>query len=180
MLDLDTLRQRCAEGQTYEYLYFWGHQPSRTGLVTKSCFSQWYASSFAVDGKLYPTAEHWMMAAKARLFGDDESLIAILDADSPREAKAIGREVRDFDEATWTDNARKLVTEGNIAKFEQNDQIRKFLIGTGDAVLVEASPYDRIWGIGLKVDDARAKYPDTWRGQNLLGFALMDVRDVLR
>lgn len=179
MLDLNTLRQRCSNGETFEYLYFWGHQPSKTGKITKSCFSQWYESSFTIDGVFYPTAEHWMMAAKARLFEDDETLAEILVASDAKTAKALGRKVQNFDDGLWKENARRLVTEGNVAKFEQNSELEEFLLGTGDSVLVEASPYDRIWGIGLKADDERAKHPNTWQGQNLLGFALMDVREDL-
>jgi ribA/ribD-fused uncharacterized protein len=99
--------------------------------------------------------------------------------DDPKTAKALGRTVKNFDDDLWKANARRLVTEGNLAKFEQNGELRAFLVGTGNLVLVEASPYDRIWGIGLMADDERAKNPATWQGQNLLGFALMDVRDKL-
>lgn len=179
MLVLKELRQRCSNGEQFEYLYFWGHQPSKDGKVTKSCLSQWYESSFTVDGIVYQTAEHWMMAAKARLFGDEESLLQILDSSDPKAAKALGRKVKNFDGSLWDENARRVVTEGNIAKFSQNYHLREFLLGTGDALLVEASPYDRIWGIGLKADDERSKNPAKWQGQNLLGFALMDVREEL-
>ncbi|MCA9071973.1 MAG: NADAR family protein [Planctomycetaceae bacterium] len=180
MLTLDALRERCSNGEAFEYLYFWGHQPSKSGKVTNSCFSQWFASPFTIEDIFYLTAEHWMMAGKARLFGDDESIEKILKAHDPKSAKALGRKVKKFDDAVWQENARRLVTEGNIAKFSQNDDLKEFLLGTGDVVLVEASPYDRIWGIGLKAKDERAKHPSTWEGQNLLGFALMDVREVLR
>lgn len=120
------------------------------------------------------------MAAKARLFEDDETLADILVASDAKTAKALGRKVQNFDNDVWQENARQLVTEGNVAKFEQHSELKEFLLGTGDSVLTEASPYDRIWGIGLKADDERAKHPDTWQGQNLLGFALMDVRDAVR
>jgi ribA/ribD-fused uncharacterized protein len=180
MLDLETLRQRCSDGETFEYVFFWGHQPSKTGKITKSCFSQWYSSPFEIDGTSYPTAEHWMMASKARLFGDQEILAQILDSTDPKRAKALGRKIKGFDDALWQQNSRRLVTEGNLAKFGQNGDLLEFLLGTGEAVLVEASPYDRIWGIGLKADDKRVKHPDKWQGQNLLGFALVDVRDELK
>lgn len=180
MLTLNALRERCSNGETFEFLFFWGHRPSKSGQVTKSCFSQWYDASFTVDGIHYKTAEHFMMAGKARLFGDEAALEQILAAPEPKTAKALGRKVKGFDETQWKENARRLVTEGNLAKFSQNDDFRQFLLSTGNAVLVEASPYDRIWGIGLKADDERAQHPDTWRGQNLLGFALMDVRQQLQ
>lgn len=180
MLSLEQLRRRCADGEQLRYLYFWGHQPSRNGKITSSCLSQWFAASFTIDDVFYATAEHWMMASKARLFGDDEALRNILTAADPKTAKALGRKVRNFDEAVWGKNCRQLVTDGNLAKFSQNEPLRDFLLSTGDQVLVEASPYDRIWGIGLKATDEKAKHPATWEGQNLLGFALMDVRTQLR
>jgi len=138
--------------------------------------SQWFAASFEIEGIIYPTAEHWMMASKAKLFGDDETLQQILDSADPKTAKALGRNVKNFDESVWKTNCRRFVTEGNSAKFGQNEALKAFLLGTEDQVLVEASPYDTIWGIGLKATDSKAKHPDTWQGQNLLGFALMDVR----
>jgi ribA/ribD-fused uncharacterized protein len=180
MLDLASLRKRCADGEKFRFLFFWGHQPSRDGRITASCLSQWYEASFEIAGVVYSTAEHWMMASKARLFSDDGTLHAILESVDPKTAKALGREVKNFDDESWNENCRRLVTEGNIAKFSQNKELGDFLLATGDQVIVEASPYDRIWGIGLKADDERAKHPDTWQGQNLLGFALMDVRDAFR
>ena len=180
MLDLRTLINRSLNGESFDYVYFWSHQTSKSGEITKSCCSQWYPSPFIVGDTLYATAEHWMMAEKARLFKDDETLAQIIDSTDPREAKELGRKVRNFDSTRWTKEARRIVTEGNMAKFEQNDELKAFLISTGDAVLVEASPHDNIWGIGLQEDDERAKHPQTWLGKNLLGFALMDVREALR
>ena len=176
MLDLIQLRRRCSDGEKFRYLFFWGHQPAKDGIITSSCLSQWYGASFEIAGVVYPTAEHWMMASKARLFADDETLQQILESADPKTAKALGRKVKHFNDDVWKANCRRLVTEGNVAKFGQNEPLRAFLLGTGDQVLVEASPFDRIWGIGLKSTDAKAKHPDTWQGQNLLGFALMDVR----
>jgi ribA/ribD-fused uncharacterized protein len=176
MLDLAQLRQRCSNGEQFRYLFFWGHQPAKDGKITSSCLSQWFAASFEIANVYYPTAEHWMMASKARLFGDDETLQQILAATDPKTAKALGRQVKDFDEAIWKENCCRLVTEGNLAKFSQNEALCAFLVGTEDHVLVEASPYDRIWGIGLKATDEKAKHPATWEGQNMLGFSLMDVR----
>ncbi|MBI1249130.1 DUF1768 domain-containing protein [bacterium] len=180
MLDIETLRKRSADGECFEYLYFWGHRPSRSGKIIKTCLSQWYQSAFTVDGVLYPTAEHWMMAGKARLFQDEESLAQILDCLHPYDVKALGRQVKNFNDAVWKQNARRLVTEGNLAKFSQNEQLKEFLLETENAVLVEASPHDRLWGIGLRANDERVQDPAAWQGQNLLGFALMDVREQLR
>ncbi|RAH97253.1 DUF1768 domain-containing protein [Acuticoccus sediminis] len=163
-----------------KFLYFWGHQPARDGQLTTACFSQWWPAAFEVDGIRYPTAEHWMMAEKARLFGDEPAVRQIHMAASPKQAKQIGRDVRGFDQATWDREKRRIVTEGGLAKFSQNPALGTFLLSTGDRVLVEASPVDRVWGIGLAADDKRAANPLQWRGENLLGFALMCVRDRLR
>ncbi|MCA0275203.1 MAG: NADAR family protein [Proteobacteria bacterium] len=163
-----------------QFLFFWGHQPSKDGTITSSCLSQWWAASFLVDGVGYPTAEHWMMAEKARLFGDHEIASRILGAGSPKQVKQFGREVRGFDATLWDREKGRIVAEGNKHKFGQNPALRDFLLSTGDAVLVEASPVDAVWGIGLAADDDRAGDPLQWRGENLLGFALMEVREGLR
>ncbi|SDQ31327.1 hypothetical protein SAMN04489764_0163 [Thermostaphylospora chromogena] len=167
-------------GEQVRYLMFWGHRPPRSGGVGRGCLSQWWPSPFTVDGVSYRTAEHYMMAAKARLFGDEEAAAAILEAEHPGQAKRIGCTVRGFDERGWEAARFDIVVEGNLAKFGQHPELREYLIGTGDRVLVEASPVDRIWGIGLTADDERAHDPARWRGLNLLGFALMQVRRTLR
>ncbi|WBC16379.1 NADAR family protein [Micromonospora sp. WMMA1998] len=166
-------------GETVKYLHFWGHRPQRDGSVGAGCLSQWWPAAFTVDGREYATAEHWMMWHKAMLFGDHEIAGRVLAATHPHRAKALGRQVRDFDEATWTARRFDIVVAGSVAKFGQHDELRRFLLGTGGRVLVEASPTDRIWGIGLAADDPRAGDPATWRGDNLLGFALMRARDAL-
>jgi len=167
-----------AQGHRPEYLLFWGHQAPKSG-VDKSCFSQWFEAEFTVDGIRYRTAEHFMMAGKARLFGDAETCERILAARTPAEAKKLGREIRNFDEAAWVASRLDIVTRGNIEKFTQNPPLGAFLLGTGHQVLVEASPVDFVWGIGLAKDHADAHNPARWRGLNLLGFALMDVRDTM-
>lgn len=176
-MDIDELKTRCAAGETFRYLFFWGHAEARAGEVSAACLSQWYPAEFTIAKQRYPTAEHWMMASKARLFGDEEMRAKILAAPDPSKAKALGRKVRDFDERVWTSMRRQLVREGNIAKFKQNPPLEKFLLATAGQVLVEAAPNDGIWGIGLAATDPLAKDPATWRGFNLLGFALMDARD---
>lgn len=98
-------------------------------------------------------------------------------APSPSAAKKLGRRVRGFDDATWNERRYSIVVRGNVAKFAQHPDLRDFLLGTKNRVLVEASPVDRIWGIGLAEDDERAVDPKQWQGLNLLGFALMKVRD---
>jgi ribA/ribD-fused uncharacterized protein len=163
-----------------EFLFFWGHRPSKNRRITAACLSQWWQASFEVGGTHYATSEHWMMAEKARLFQDDETMSRILNATSPEDAKKLGRQVRRFDETVWNRERLRVVEEGNFQKFKQNDLLRDFLISTADLVLVEASPVDRVWGIGLAENDQRASNPLLWRGENLLGFCLMQVRDRLR
>ncbi|RVU90734.1 NADAR family protein [Flavobacterium columnare] len=162
-----------------KFLFFWGHQPSNDGSITKTCFSQWWQSSFTVDGITYPTAEHWMMAQKAKLFNDEEMFDKIIKANSPHQAKKLGRLVKGFDNEIWNAQRFDIVVQGNYHKFSQNEALKEFLLNTNDRILVEASPVDKIWGIGLTGDDPKANNPKTWNGQNLLGFALMEVRDIL-
>ena len=145
-------------------------------LFWRGIFSQWHPTSFVVEGVHYPTAEHWMMASKARLFGDDPALKAILASDSPKEAKGIGREVNNFDKQFWETKCFDIVVKGNRCKFYQNADAKKRLLDTGNKILVEASPDDKIWGIGIGQGDIRATNPALWNGQNLLGQALMVVR----
>lgn len=171
---------RCARsGARVKYLHFWGHRRPSGGGVGPGCLSQWWPAPFTVDGVRYATAEHWMMAGKARLFGDAEAERRALAAGSPAAAKAVGRTVRGFDEAVWRRERFALVAEGSRHKFGQHPELRDFLLATADRVLVEASPVDRVWGIGLAADDERAGDPARWKGLNLLGFALMEARESL-
>lgn len=175
-LDAEALRARVAAGERFAYLHFWGHRPRADGRPSKACFSQWFDAPFEVDGVRYATAEHWMMAGKARLFGDADALERVLSDEDPGAAKKAGRAVRGYDEERWRQARFDLVTAGNLAKFSQYPALRGFLLSTGDQVLVEASPLDAIWGIGLAAADPRAHDPAQWPGLNLLGFALMAVR----
>lgn len=162
-----------------QFLFFWGHHPSKNKEITKSCLSQWWKSDFEAEGIKYNTAEQWMMAKKAELFKDTEALNKILSSEDPKDVKQLGRTIRNFNDTTWDSNKYEIVKQGNLLKFSQNLLLRDFLVATGNSIIVEASPYDNIWGVGLKGDDVRTKNPDTWQGLNLLGFALMEVRDGL-
>jgi len=165
------------QGHRMKYLFFWGPQQHTSGGVDKTCLSQWYEGyDFTIDGVTYRTAEHWMMAHKARLFGDEEAFDRIIEASHPRQAKELGRKISAFDEATWVAHRSEIVTVGNVGKFSQHPDLNAYLIGTGSRILVEASPLDRIWGIGMAADHDHATQPDQWRGLNLLGFALMEAR----
>lgn len=159
-----------------EYLFFWGHTPRSGGGSGPWVLSQWWPAAFTHDGVIYASAEHFMMAAKARLFGDAAAERAIVAATSPADAKRLGRQVAGFDETRWRAERFAIVREASLAKFSADRALRDYLLGTGEAVLVEASPDDRVWGIGLPASDERARDPARWRGENLLGFALMHAR----
>lgn len=181
-LHREGLANALAQGRRLKWLHFWGHEPHPSGALTTSCLSQWWAGHpFIVDGITYPTAEHYMMAEKARLFGDEGMRQRILASRHPGEAKKLGRLVAHFSDGIWKAQRWRIIVEGNLAKFSQHEPLRAFLtITTGRYVLVEASPYDRIWGIGLGKEHPDAANPAKWPGLNLLGFALMDVRERLR
>lgn len=175
----EALIRAVRAGARVGYLHFWGHRPRPDGRIGASCLSQWWPAPFTVDGVAYATAEHWMMAAKARLFEDAAAERAALAAGHPAEAKKAGRLVRGFDEAVWARERFRIVVEGSVHKFGAHPELLAYLLGTGDRVLVEASPVDRVWGIGLAADDEAAMDPERWRGPNLLGFALMEARERL-
>lgn len=177
---LEALRDAVRAGQRFEYVMFWRPRAAADGSVTASCLSQWWMGDFVVDGATYSSAEQWMMAGKARLFGDDAALAAVMAENDPAKVKKLGRTVRGFDTARWRAACEEHVTRGNEAKFSQDARLRAYLLGTGDAVLVEASPHDAVWGIGLGAEDERATDPLRWPGENLLGFALMRARERLR
>lgn len=182
----DTIRSRqqlieaVRQGFLPDFLFFWGHTPTGRAPVGKECLSQWWLAEFTVDDVKYPSAEHYMMAEKARLFGDSAALGPILEAPTPMAAKRLGRSVRGFDEQRWAAVRFEIVIAANHAKFSQNLALCTFLLETGSQVLVEASPYDRVWGIGLAQADPRVNDPALWQGLNLLGFALMETRRQLQ
>ena len=178
--NLNWLITRIEKKERIKFLFFWGHQRSKNGDLTTACFSQWWAAPFVVEDVRYPTTEHWMMAQKALLFNDQEIYQQIIAAKSPAEAKEWGRQVRQFEEAIWNAERSTIVVRGNAEKFGQNSDLQEFLLNTKERILVEASPVDSIWGIGLAADSEHAANPERWNGLNLLGFALMEARDQLR
>ena len=161
-----------------DFVLFWGHEDRGKGL-TKVCLSQWYQCPFVVEGQYYNCAEQYMMAEKARIFGDEEIRQQILAEYSQMAMKKLGRKVRDYDDEIWKEKRFDVVVKGNIAKFSQNEKLLDFLLSTDDKILVEASPKDTVWGIGLDESSPEAIQPRKWIGENLLGFALMEVRDIL-
>lgn len=151
-----------------KFTFFW-HGP----------FSQWHASRFEIDGVSYSHAEQWMMAEKARLFGDADVERQIMAATNPKAQKALGRKVRGFDERIWNANAKPIVKNGSLAKFSQNSVLLEALLATDGTTLVEASPYDKVWGIGLAIGDPRSLSRSTWQGTNWLGEVLTETREEL-
>ena len=172
----ETLVAHLEAGNTASYLLFWGHTPKDPSRIDASCLSQWFPRAFEVDGVRYATAEHFMMAEKARLFRDEAALARILACATPAEAKQIGREVKGFEPEAWGRARSEAVVRGNVGKFGAHEDLREFLLATDEKVLVEASPRDRIWGIGMGRSNPDALIPARWRGLNLLGFALMEAR----
>ena len=169
-----------ASGKKHNFIYFSEHKRQFRNRLCPSCFSQWYPSKFAVGSRSFSCAEQYMMDAKAALFGDKEAQDRIMEAERPSEHRAIGRTVRGFDPGTWDKMKYTIVVNGNWRKFSQNQALKHFLLETGDAVLVETDPNDTVWWIGFGAEAPQAADPAKWRGENLLGFALMEVRDELR
>ncbi len=183
---VEDLRRAEDAGVELAFLHFWEHASSGDGAAGPWCLSQWWPAPFTVNGppssagRMFATAEHYMMWRKARLFDDDAVAAAVLETTDPARAKALGREVASFSTQRWAQHRFDAVVAGNLAKFGQNPDLRRYLLGTGDQVLVEASPEDEFWGIGLAADHPDAFSPSRRPGTNLLGFALIQVRAALR
>lgn len=141
--------------------------------------SNWYLSEFTVGGITFSSMEQFMMYQKAVCFGDKNTAGKILETDDVARIKALGRLVLNYDESCWNGIRQIVVYEGLIAKFSQNEGLKKRLKATGNAVLAECAVWDKIWGIGLSMKDADRFLVGRWRGQNLLGYALMMVREKL-
>ena len=153
-----------------KYTFFWNGP-----------FSQWDESPFmALDGLMYNCAEQFMMGQKALLFQDEETFKKIMTTTNPREQKKLGRQVKNFNPIIWNTMSTLFVYDANLFKFSQNEKHREALLATGDTILVEASPYDKIWGVSLSEDDPRINDMSTWQGQNRLGFILTRIREVIR
>jgi ribA/ribD-fused uncharacterized protein len=143
-------------------------------------FSQWYPSEFETEGLKFKCCEQYMMYRKSIIFGDSEMADLIMQSKDPKVQKMLGRRVKNFDEKIWGEKNFQIVYKGNYEKFTQNPKLKETLLATGDKILVEASPYDRIWGIGLREDNELIKDPKNWRGQNLLGWVLTLLKHELR
>lgn len=174
---LSWLTERYDRGESLEFIFFWAHAKKLGRSVGEFVLSQWYPSPFSVNEVMYKTAAHWMMARKAALFGDRVNFEKIIQADRYEDLKMLSRGIKHFDESVWREWKYEIVKEGNFHKFNQNKKLKAYLLSTTDRVLVEASPCDRVWGIGLPEESKYISDPYSWNGLNLLGFALMEVRD---
>ena len=174
MLSRRELVDQEASGTRHKYLKFWSHEPLTK--VGANCLSQWFPSPFIIDGHQYLTTEHWLMSEKAKMFGDQAALERLSVSQHPGQAKAIGRSVEGYDDDRWSEARGEVAVAGNLAKFDQNPDLRAFLAATGERVLVEASPTDLVWGIGRAANDPGSDHAESWLGENLLGFVLMEVR----
>lgn len=167
--------QNYSQSHQVHYCFFYSHKRNKL----TSSLSQWYSSNFDYLGQEYCCMEQMMMASKAQLFNAQEIMQKILQSKDPKEIKQLGRMVPNFSDQIWDQVKHSIVLNGNFRKFISNVEIRDFLINTKDAILVEASPYDRIWGIGMEENNQNINNLSLW-GQNMLGFALMEVRDELQ
>ena len=142
--------------------------------------SNWYLSDFTVDGVSFSSMEQYMMYQKAVVFKDKDIASKILKTDDVERIKEYGRQVSNYDDTVWNDVRQIVIYKGLLGKFKQNEELKKELLDTGDDILAECAVSDKIWGIGLSMKDSNKNDIKAWRGQNLLGFALMLVRDELR
>jgi ribA/ribD-fused uncharacterized protein len=156
--------------ETEKFVFFW---------ETADIYSNWYPAKFRMDGHTFANSEQAMMYEKAKLMGDESSIAKILKTTDPKKVKKLGREVKPWKEDLWKKHRLEIMTRVCLAKFKSNPTLTEKLKATGDKILVEASPYDDIWGIGMRDSDAGVENPKKWKGLNLLGQALMNVRKML-
>lgn len=157
------------ERVTDTHVYFWG-----------SVYSNWFMQDFEDNGVIYCCGEQHMMAKKAELFGDKEILKEIMKERNPKKQKALGRQVKGYDDAVWSNERFEIVRQGQYRRFSQNPSSKKMLLSTGNKIIVEASPYDDIWGVKLGPFDDRVLDEKNWRGLNLLGKVHMENRTIFR
>lgn len=172
-MDIKEEAPKPPKAKAKNYTFFW-HEDEENG-----CFSQWFKAPFVIEGITYLTCEQYMMAKKALLFEDMKYYFAIMAADNPKDCKRFGKQVRNFDQEKWDACKEEIIYRANYAKFTQNEILRQKLLDTGDSILAEASPHDKVYGIGLEKSDPDAKNMKAWKGQNLLGNVLMVIRKTL-
>lgn len=162
------------EGQEVDAVFF--HLPSEPN----GYLSNWYSSPFDLDGIHFTSAEQYIMYKKCVLFGDQISADAILATDDTSVQQKIGRKAKGYNEDVWAGMRQLIAVRGLLAKFSQNEDLKQKLLETGDAWLVECAHSDTIWACGIRLNEDERFDTSKWRGQNLLGFALMEARSILR
>lgn len=155
--------------QAENYVFFWN-----------GIYSQWYQAPMTIDGIEYNCCEQYMMEQKALTFGDVHIATLIMETSDPKEQKALGRKIKGFNKEVWDSACIGIVYKGNRAKFSQNEDLKNQLLATEDDIMVEASPYDKIWGIGMGENDPGVENPANWKGLNLLGWTIILVKKELR
>ena len=176
---LSKLKTDFNKGKKIDFLFFYGHTNDKNE-ITKSSLSQWYIKDFKENNLTFNCMEKYMMYNKALLFDDKKIAEEILNNNQPKAIKELGRKVSNFKDEIWDKVKYTIILKGNYYKFSQNNDLRNFLLNTKNKVLVEASPYDKVWGIKMKYDNENIENPFFWQGENLLGFALMEVRDEIK
>ena len=154
---------------TDKHIFFWN-----------GIYSQWYKSPIIIDGKKFNCLEQWMMYNKASLFNDNYHKDLIMQTNDPRKQKEYGRKVNGFDKEKWDSVAFDIVKKGNYEKFTQISEFKDEILNTGDLIFVEASPYDKIWGIGMRENAPGVDDEKNWNGKNLLGKAIIEVRNIIK
>jgi ribA/ribD-fused uncharacterized protein len=158
-----------------EYVFFWNGP-----------FSNWHPAEFEMNTATkyglmkFTSSEQAMMFYKGIVFDDDDSIKLIMATDSPREQKALGRKIPNFDQAKWESVCIDLISGVLVAKFNSDPELKKILLDTQEKTIVEASPYDAVWGIGMGVDNPDILDETKWRGKNFLGICLMNARELLK
>ena len=173
-IDITKFDSLIIDGRNYPAVYF--HLPEEPyGFL-----SNWYMSDFILDGIKFNSNEQYIMYRKAKLFGDDETAEAILTAETPAEHQTLGQSAKGYNDALWYGIRQMVIARGLYAKFSQKPELKKRLLETEDAYLVECAYKDLNWACGWHLDDDERKDISKWRGKNLLGFALMEVRGQIR
>lgn len=161
---------RNPEKPTQDLVLFYGRRP---------VFSNFYISPFKIGKLKYNCTEQYFQHKKAMFFEDHKTAGKIMKTQSPAQQKKLGRRVKGYDELRWMQVRKQTMESGCMAKFTQNQPEKEKLLATGDSLMVECSPTDKIWGIGLGLKDHRAKNPKNWVGQNLMGKVLENVRELI-
>lgn len=173
------LRDQLQAGAKLRFLSFL-RPNAPLGKIDRACLSPWYGCRFEIDGIKYNSLEQYLKSEKARLFEDEDIRQRIMSTSDTETIKNLGREVRNFDEEKWTKVKFGLAVKGNLAKFGQNLSLKEYLLSTEERILVETHPYDKVWGVGLPEGHPAIRQPEIWPGSNLMGFALMVVRDSIK